>query len=119
VPVAPLAGKNRSPMERQGMCGSESCADCGSNATILHPLSPLTPFRPPPPRSFACVLASNNQFAVTATKMCVTKLNTNIFPVPCDRLEGTKGKGGSLPRQLTTWSTIDQNMVNKGHAWGV
>jgi len=51
--------------------------------------------------------------------MCVTKLNTNIFPVPCDRLEGTKGKGGSLPRQLTTWSTIDQNMVNKGHAWGV
>jgi len=51
--------------------------------------------------------------------MCVTKLNTNIFPVPCNPLEGTKGKGGSLPRQLTTWSTIDQNMVNKGHAWGV
>lgn len=92
VSVAPLVDKNRSPMERQGKWVAESCADCGSIGRILHFWSSLNPLA-----SWLlhlpAFLASNNQFAVTATKMCVTKLNTNIFTVPCDRLERTKGRG--------------------------
>lgn len=49
-------------------------------------------------------------------EMCVTKLNTNIFPLPCDQVGGGPESAGPINHLA---HTTDQNMVNKGHAQGL